>query len=465
MAYTSGFKWDLFISYPMEAAKWAKQFHEDLLQEPRLCAAKGLDLYFAPQSWQLGDDSDGMLDAARSSALFVAILTADSVAGDASRFLRKEMDAFRESRPLKGRFCPIPLEPIEGDQLARAMPPGSPDAFWNANIEFYYREDGIPLRFDPNSEEYRKALQKVAYQIRNRLNEIKTPDDSPDLKGPFAGVVVYLARTAPGSSAEKAWQEIRNMLVNDGATVVPSSQSDEADFKQAVEKADLCIQLFSPEETDHAKAQFKALEPCTSSKSIPVLQWRVKYNGKIDAAVLRGLEPDDRDFCEGAQTGSLEEFKVTIRTELERRKKAPLGPPPPPPSEPYIYITADVPDLRLARELQRTAREHAVVVIMAEEQANRREDFESNLMLASGVIFLHGNAERRFVELWLNEFVKKTRLLKLHPKIAALYEAPPEKPEDELPSPPIKLRTEGSRKEFTVAGIEKICAELCGDRL
>src|SRR4029077_8347545 len=109
-----------------------------------------------------------------------------------------------------------------------------------------------------------------------------------------------------------------------------------------------------------------------------------------------------------------------------------------------IYITADIPDLRLARELQKTARERAVTVIMDEDQANRREDFESNLMLASGVIFLHGTAERRFVELWLNEFVKKTRLLKLHPKVTALYEAPPEKPEEELPSPPIKLRMEGS---------------------
>jgi hypothetical protein len=29
MAYTFGFKWDLFISYPMEARKWAKQFQED----------------------------------------------------------------------------------------------------------------------------------------------------------------------------------------------------------------------------------------------------------------------------------------------------------------------------------------------------------------------------------------------------------------------------------------------------
>jgi hypothetical protein len=181
---------------------------------------------------------------------------------------------------------------------------------------------------------------------------------------------------------------------------------------------------------------------------------------------LKALEEDDRGFCEGAQTGLLEDFKVEIRSKLAKIKAAEEAPPPPPQplsEQPYIYITADTPDRRLAQELQRTARElraGTVAVIMNEDETQRREDFESNLMVASGVVFLHGNATRRFVELWLNEFVKKTRLLKLHPKIAALYQAPPEKTEDELPSPPIKLPILGSQKEFTIAGIEKIYAEL-----
>jgi hypothetical protein len=33
MAYTPGFKFDLFISYPTEAKRWAKQFHEDLKED------------------------------------------------------------------------------------------------------------------------------------------------------------------------------------------------------------------------------------------------------------------------------------------------------------------------------------------------------------------------------------------------------------------------------------------------
>jgi hypothetical protein len=102
---------------------------------------------------------------------------------------------------------------------------------------------------------------------------------------------------------------------------------------------------------------------------------------------------------------------------------------------------------------------------MEEDESQRREDFENGLMQASGVVFLHGNATRQFVDRWLREFVRKTRLLKIHPMLAALYQAPPEKTEEDEPLVPIdELRVEGSQKEFTLQGIEKICAELCGDR-
>src|SRR5262249_7847201 len=137
MAYIPGFKYDLFIGYPTEAGDWAKEFHEDLQHDMRLAAARGLKIYFAPKSWELGEDDDAMLDEARNSAIVVAVLTPDSVGEDSGRFLRKEMQAFRQSSPLKRRFCPIPLAPIDGEKLSTAMPTGNPEGFWNANLEFY----------------------------------------------------------------------------------------------------------------------------------------------------------------------------------------------------------------------------------------------------------------------------------------------------------------------------------------
>jgi hypothetical protein len=478
MAYTPGFKYDLFISYPTEAQGWATQFHEDLKAEMWLAAATGLKVYFAPESWLLTENSDAMLNAAGNSAIFVAILTPDSVT-NSNRFLRKEMEAFQQSSPLKLRFCPIPLAPIDSAQLSRAMPSGNPDAFWNANLEFYYLKGGYPVRFPQNGEQYKEAIQKVAFQLRKRLEDIRSGADAEAAtKGPFAGMTVYLARNAPYSSVAQEWQEIRSLLLNDGVTVIASSASDGdgaisgAEFKTD-ENAVLFIQVFgafSAREANHAKAQLETFEARKSGKSIPVLQWRKKFeDNDIDAAALEKLKEEDRQFCEGAQTGLLEHFKVAIRRELTKIKALQERPPAPqPPSEgPYIYIAADTPDLRLARELQKTARERTVgtvAVIMTQDETQRRDNFESNLMLASGVVFLHGNATRAFVERWLDQFVMKRSQLRLHPKVTALYEAPPEKTEEEQPSPPIQLRTVGSQKEFTVAGIEEICAELCGDR-
>ena len=57
------------------------------------------------------------------------------------------------------------------------------------------------------------------------------------------------------------------------------------------------------------------------------------------------------------------------------------------------------------------------------------------------------------------------RTLKLLPKFKNrkwLYLAPPEKGQSEELMLPFELRVEGSQTEFTLEGIEKICAELRG---
>jgi hypothetical protein len=70
MAYISGFKWDLFISYPMEAESWTKRFERDLQDGTSLASAKDLKVYFAQRDWQLGGISDDMLEAARGPRYF-----------------------------------------------------------------------------------------------------------------------------------------------------------------------------------------------------------------------------------------------------------------------------------------------------------------------------------------------------------------------------------------------------------
>jgi hypothetical protein len=200
-------------------------------------------------------------------------------------------------------------------------------------------------------------------------------------------------------------------------------------------------------------------------ESIPILQWRKKVpTPRLDSAILESLDAEDREFCEGedVRTGLLEDFKLAIRDKLDELNKP--APQDPNGEKPYLYIAADTTDLHFARLLQAAARKRTVADVMVQDEGKRREDFVDGLVQASGVIFLYGNAQREFVDLWLKEFVRKTRLLKVRPRLAALYQAPPEKTKEQEPLVPIEeLRTEGSQKEFSLQGIERICAELCGD--
>jgi hypothetical protein len=231
------------------------------------------------------------------------------------------LDAFRESGSLRGRFCPIPLYPVAGTQLSKAMPIYNSEAFWNTNLEFFFHEDGIPLSLEPDTEPepgyYKKQVKKVAHQLRQRLDEIKNGSRDLASKGTFSGRIVLLARKEPVSSVEKEWQNIQNLLVNDGATVIPDIESEskaakfEAELEAAVQRADLFVQLFSTsDQLDRAKAQLKAVE---AGRPIPILQWRKKHpNPKTDLAILESLNEGDRKFCEGAkvQTGLLRRFQI-----------------------------------------------------------------------------------------------------------------------------------------------------------
>jgi hypothetical protein len=484
MAYVSRFKWDIFISYPMEAEAWTRRFVQDLQELDGTELPKAIDpqVYFAKKDWKLGGTSDDMLEAARSSALFVAILTRDSLSENQKRFLTLEMDSFKKSGPVQGRFCPIPLHPIDPPQLREAMPVGNPEAFWNTNLNFFYDDgDGIPLRLKSDSEpkpgEYSRRVQKVAHQLRELLDTLRAKTSKEAIinsQGPFAGKTVFLARKDTETYIEKEWLTVRSTLLSDGATVVPAAESDkvdpEADSK-SLRDADLFVQLFHAlDRLEDAKAQVDLAEAEAESRSrekkkpLPILRWRKRHsNVEAESNFVGNLPKEDQKFCEGGRTGNLEEFKLAISEKLLSNPP----PPPPPTDQPYLYITADKADLDLAIKLQARAiaGERALVDVMTRDETRQREDFAEGLSRASAIIFLYGSAEPRFIEAWLKEFIRNAGLSKLLPKFKNrkwLYQAPPEKGESGGLMLPFELRTEGSQKEFTLEGIEKICAELCG---
>jgi hypothetical protein len=483
MAYVADFEWDIFISYPMEAEAWTRRFAADLLDGTELPAAIAPRIYFAGRDWRLGGTSDDMLEAARKSALFVAVLTRDSLSEHHKRFLTQEMDNFQKSGPIKDRFCPIPLHPISSSQLKEAMATTNPEAFWNTNLTFFYDDgDGIPLRLKPDSEprpgEYSKRVQKVAYQLRELLEKLRSSRSDEvriNSHGPFAGTTVFLARKGTETYIESEWLTVRNTLLSDGSTVVPTfERNDDRRYTdvELLERADLFVQLFHGlDRLEDAKAQLKGAEAeaelrkSKTGKLLPILRWRKKhFNATADANLVGNLLEEDQKFCQGAQTGTLEEFKLAISDKLQECRNPP-HPPPPPDSQPYLYITADKSDRDLAIKIQARAREQTLADVMTRDETRQRDDFIEGLTRASGIIFLYGNAEASFIEAWSKEFIRNAGLSKLLPKFKNrkwLYLAPPEKGQSGELMLPFDLRVEGSQTEFTLEGIEKICAELRG---
>jgi hypothetical protein len=255
---------------------------------------------------------------------------------------------------------------------------------------------------------------------------------------------------------------VETLLRNDGVTLLSADELPlgTGGSNDAPQMPDLFVQLLSPlDPTENAKAQLAAIE---ALGSVPILQWRKQTNPKL----LALMDEDDRMLFDGPRVVAvgLEEFKRDIREKLKElaRPRAEIRGYE---EKPYLYITADTPDLRYAREVQAVARKRTVADVMLEDESERRADFEEGLKRAAGVVFLYGDAERRFIDRWLKEYVRKTSLLQVHPKLVALYQAPPKKTADAEPLVPFdELRRVGSQEEFSLEPIEEICAELYRDR-
>jgi hypothetical protein len=313
MAYVPGFEWDIFLSYPVEVKPWTEQFEKDISADLLLAAIKrDLKTYFAPRDRDVRGTNNEMFEAARASAIFVAILTKDSLADTAATFLRQQLEAFTGAGSFKERICLIHLHPVEASEISKALSIDDAQAFWKAQLFFY--DDDIPLLLTRDTELksglYNRTVSKVSHQLRNRLDALRSGATKSLNRDGFSGIRVFLARIPPRSVVQHERQDIRTFLLNNGATVLPDEvNSDDAG---ALKNADLFVQLFSTvEKLDVVRQQFELARQL----DIHIVQWRKTIiNSKTDSAILESLDNVDKRFCRetNAYTDSFESFKITI---------------------------------------------------------------------------------------------------------------------------------------------------------
>jgi hypothetical protein len=347
---------------------------------------------------------------------------------------------------------------------------------------FFVREDGRPIRLTPISkkhgDQYATQLQIVAEDIKDMLQEMRRNAgiDVKLGKKPFAGRAVLLAEKEEDVAIE--WENVRSMLRDFGATVLPEGDSypaDQGEFQSSLaadlKRADLMVQLLSPfDEANHwvelagkpSRAWLQYAAAAQGARQIPLLQWRKP----IAPLKPEALKHWDKELMEGPNVAvlGLEEFKREIRKKLVEAA-APAPPPSPPGRKPYVFITADDADLGFALEFKEVAEGKLKLSDNCEIIAtkNRMKNFRQTIKVADVIVFFYGAGNPEFVNEWLSEYAKlKANGKAKPPQLEALYRAPPPKTEirQKLRAPLGSFMPLGSEEAFTLEDVQRVFEEL-----
>jgi hypothetical protein len=464
MTYVPGFEYDIFISYPREnnrqdpqGLQWVREFHRCLQTalNQRIPSKEQPKIFFDDQDFQGGQSIEMMLEAARQSALFVAVVSPAYVAP--GKFTLKELNAFCEARRAR-HFNDLPILSIYFLPVEERYCP--PELRRPKRIEFFLiNENQVEVPLSLRHDDYISKIHTVAQHVKNRLEEIKLKrsEERPPLP---SGKKVLLSQVT--DDLVDIREEFREYMEKLGAIVMPRSEYPEwgpqfmTEFRRNLAEADLFVQLLSkvrsPQHGDEpscARFQYEAAK----SAHKQTIQWRdLSDISKVPSHY-------DKALLEDAQSMSLEQCKVTIRAMLNE-----LSRPGGAPTDHFIYITASNEDLEPALELKKIGNTRGAVRIMEDE--GKLRDFKKQIRRSKAVVFLYGKAPRRFVDLWLDKYSQEKGKLSSPPQIEAVYFAPPPKnqAEHKLRTGWRGLRELGSQETFDPEEILRIFAELDGGR-
>lgn len=254
MAYVPGATYDIFISYPREnnasglhGARWVSEFYNHLKEvlDARIPSLEKPVIFFDEKNYESGQELPSLLDKARRSAIFLAILSPAYVAR--GKFTLKELSEYCNTHAGAAKIV-VCVDYLYVGEASRPSELQGPQ-----RREFFRKnESGVEVPLSVTDPEYMSRIHTVAQQIKNRLDELRSKAGkviTESRKGPLKGKTVLLAQVT--DDLLDAAEEVRNYIETLGAQVIPQGEYPVWGpeffnfFKSSAASADLVVQLLS----------------------------------------------------------------------------------------------------------------------------------------------------------------------------------------------------------------------------
>jgi hypothetical protein len=460
MAYVSGFKHDIFVSYASvdneadaQDIRWVSRFRKDLEIALRQRLGKDIKIFFDTADLHAYHQLEQLIADASDSAVFLALLSPSYVE---RKWPLEELKAFGAAvAGARGSGEPNRIVTVEIYSVEEAKLP--PEIQNLKRTRFYYEDSESRTEFkltpESASNVYNERVHQLAHQLVLLMRDLRDrraaketeatidgsakghQDPTPPLtkdstlagkdststakdRSAGKGKRVLLAKVTDDLYDER--QQVLSYLEDLGVAVVPDGEYPEGGAKFAaavkadVEKADLFVQLLGkvksdkPEdlrasEYEQAKSYAQFQYDAALRRGIPVLQWRHPDNRPDKVAPTNW----DKQLLEGSEVRvmGLQEFQKEIRTAVERLS----APPPRPRKSGFSFINADTSDQDLANSLTTAFKDKGRTAFTPMYQGNAREieqDLEENLTSCSGLLLVYGKASLAWVRAQLRRVNK-----------------------------------------------------------
>lgn len=467
------FAHDVFLSYAhvdnepgTSGRRWVSDLHEHLnaALRQRMGARSGeLSIFFDP-GLRANQSLADLLAQVRSSAILLVVGSPSWIASD---FCRRELETFAGTGAALDRCFVVEPVPLHSSHRY-------PDLIeQHIRVQFHVQDSEIsglrlPLTAVDRREQYQRLLLKVAYELADKLIQIKSPNAKSLSTSRQAGDDTRPARKRvliadATDDLEQAFSQLSSSLQQFDVAVVEGvaqwrhGPEFAASFRKLLSECDLCVQLLGrypgKRSEDHPQGLVAFQAEAAIASDIQFIQWCSPDLYPAEVA------PEIRMLLEGEMVtcSSLSDFIQELLSRLATPSEPDKNP-----LESFLFIDADQGDWALAQSLATELASHDVVSLLpanSDDPAARLADLEDNLLDCNGLVLVYGTAPPTWVRSQLRQVIKlqSRRQSPLRPML--LLESPPQpKPDIGVVMPNL------GRLSFEQDGeISSVVRQLVGD--